>query len=595
MELDTFIQIGLPVSLALIMLSMGMMLKTADFTRVLEQPRALMVGLTAQLILVPMIAVALLFIFNLPPLLAVGLLVLSFSPGGTTSNLFSYLARGDVALSVALTAIASLITPFTIPLLTELALQMQLGENKEIIVPIGLTMKRLFIVTLLPVLIGMSLRIFKPAVADTIQPYIHKISVVLFLAVISSIIIQQWDKMPDFLNQVGTITSLMIVIAMLLGYYIAKLSGLRNREVKTLSIEVVVEMKSLQQYSLIKALRPFSLVVAIISCGLGILIAWNDGYELVHIAFWVMLGGIFAQAGINLINDIEDLPTLPSNHPHLEEVNKMVGRNTKVGIVCFIIASLIGLYLISVHLRNDQGWSLFFLIVVSGIISLSYNMGPLNFKHRGLAMVQVFLLMGIMMIQGAYLAMSGHFSAQVLLHSIPISILISLLLLSNELRDWESDKSKDVGTLTVRIGYQNAVLSSWLGNGAPEPEDLDLPHNETVLLTIDIQNTYLEVSDDPVERERWAFFQKRMRELVIPNIQNLQNKFRNQDMDVIHARIACMLTDVRSLADESFNVVVVEDCCAAGTDELHRKELEIINMIYCNVVTTDELVEMMAL
>ncbi|KAG1654021.1 UbiA prenyltransferase domain-containing protein 1 [Nymphon striatum] len=353
-----------------------------------------------------------------------------------------------------------------------------------------------------------------------------------------------------------------------------------------------------------------------------------------------MLGGIFAQAGINLINDIEDLPTLPSNHPHLEEVNKMVGRNTKVGIVCFIIASLIGLYLISVHLRNDQGWSLFFLIVVSGIISLSYNMGPLNFKHRGLAMVQVFLLMGIMMIQGAYLAMSGHFSAQVLLHSIPISILISLLLLSNELRDWESDKSKDVGTLTVRIGYQNAVrlywflivlsyllaiifflfgelhqllwlliplpllipvrrylkaISSWLGNGAPEPEDLDLPHNETVLLTIDIQNTYLEVSDDPVERERWAFFQKRMRELVIPNIQNLQNKFRNQDMDVIHARIACMLTDVRSLADESFNVVVVEDCCAAGTDELHRKELEIINMIYCNVVTTDELVEMMAL
>ncbi|KAG1654028.1 hypothetical protein GQR58_025285 [Nymphon striatum] len=136
---------------------------------------------------------------------------------------------------------------------------------------------------------------------------------------------------------------------------------------------------------------------------------------------------------------------------------------------------------------------------------------------------------------------------------------------------------------------------SFYYQGAPEPEDLDLPHNETVLLTIDIQNTYLEVSDDPVERERWAFFQKRMRELVIPNIQNLQNKFRNQDMDVIHARIACMLTDVRSLADESFNVVVVEDCCAAGTDELHRKELEIINMIYCNVVTTDELVEMMAL
>ncbi len=220
-------------------------------------------------------------------------------------------------------------------------------------------------------------------------------------------------------------------------------------------------MKQLQQYSLIKALRPFSLVVAIISCSLGILIAWNNGYQNLHIALWVMLGGILAQAGINLINDIEDLPTLPAQHPDLDKVKAMVKRNTKAGIVCFIFASLIGLYLVSLHLRNGQGWSLFFLILVSGITSLSYNIGPLNFKHRGLAIVQVFLLMGIMMIQGAYLAMTGHFSTHVLLHSIPVSLLISLLLLSNELRDWEIDKNKDIGTLTVRIGYENAVRLYW--------------------------------------------------------------------------------------------------------------------------------------
>jgi len=237
-ELDKFIQIGLPVSLALIMLSMGMMLKTDDFRRVAAHPRAFFIGLSAQMILLPLIALALLQIFDLPPLLAVGLLVLSFSPGGTTSNLFSYLARGDVALSVALTTFASFITPFSIPLLTELALQMQLGENREIIVPIGLTMKRLFIVTLLPVVIGMLWRIFKPDLADKVQPHIHRISVVLFLSVIFSIIFQQWSKMPEFLNQVGTITSLMIVIAMLSGYYIAKLSNLNHQQVKTLSIEV---------------------------------------------------------------------------------------------------------------------------------------------------------------------------------------------------------------------------------------------------------------------------------------------------------------------------------------------------------------------
>lgn len=238
MELDKFIQIGLPVSLALIMLGMGMLLKLANFQSVAHHPKALILGLSSQMILVPLVALLLLQIFKLPPLLAVGLLILSFSPGGATSNLFSYLAKGDVALSIALTTIASFITPFTIPLLTELALQMQMGENKEIIIPIGLTMKRLFLVTIVPVVIGMSLRIFKPAITDKIQPWIHRISMLLFTIVIFSIIFQQWDNMPKFLNQVGSITLIMIVLTLSLGYYIAKLSGLGIQQTKTLSIEV---------------------------------------------------------------------------------------------------------------------------------------------------------------------------------------------------------------------------------------------------------------------------------------------------------------------------------------------------------------------
>jgi len=170
-----------------------------------------------------------------------------------------------------------------------------------------------------------------------------------------------------------------------------------------------------------------------------------------------MLGGILAQAGINLINDIEDLPLIPNDHPQYSNVIGMINRNTKAGIACFILASTIGVYLIS-----KQGLPLFLLILVSGLASLSYNFGPINFKHRGLAMVQVFLLMGIFMVQGAYLAMSGHFSSTALLHSIPISLLISLLLLSNELRDWETDKNKNIQTLTVRIGYKNSVNLYWI-------------------------------------------------------------------------------------------------------------------------------------
>lgn len=215
-------------------------------------------------------------------------------------------------------------------------------------------------------------------------------------------------------------------------------------------------MKPLQQYKFLKALRPFSLVVAVVSCGLGSLIAWNDGFHHPWLVFWIMLGGILAQAGINLINDIEDLPLIPRDHLSHNLIKSMINNNTKAGIVCFILAGAISLYLVSI-----QGWPLFLLILISGLASLSYNIGPFNFKHRGLAMVQVFLLMGVLMVQGAYLAMSGAFSSIVLLHSIPISLLVSLLLLSNELRDSETDGSKDIQTLTVRIGYQNSVRLYW--------------------------------------------------------------------------------------------------------------------------------------
>lgn len=215
---------------------------------------------------------------------------------------------------------------------------------------------------------------------------------------------------------------------------------------------------------------------------------------------------------------------------------------------------------------------------------------------------------------------------------------------------------------------------SFYYEGAPEPKDLELDFKKTALLTIDIQNTYLKPAEDPFERERWAPFRKRMNEIVIPTTRDLQNRFRNKGMDVLHARIACLLDDgrdrslsqkkpgwnylllpvdtddsqivpelrpeageivltkttdsaltgtnlrlilhnmgienvilcgiftdqcvsstVRSLADESFNVIVIEDGCAAGTDDLHRRELEIINMIYCHVISSDELIDMMQL
>ncbi|WP_462320080.1 cysteine hydrolase family protein [Halochromatium sp.] len=215
---------------------------------------------------------------------------------------------------------------------------------------------------------------------------------------------------------------------------------------------------------------------------------------------------------------------------------------------------------------------------------------------------------------------------------------------------------------------------SFYYQGAPEPDDPELIAHETALLCIDVQNYGMVLHDDPAERERWAPFHERMRGTVIPRLQALQQRFRDNGLDVIHARIACQLEDgrdrslsqkmpgwnnllmpkdseasqiipelapapgeivvtkttdsaitgtnlrlllsnmgirnlivtgiytdqcvsstVRSLADESFSVVVVEDCCAAGTEQLHEQELAIINMIYCHVMSSEELLSLMGL
>lgn len=214
-------------------------------------------------------------------------------------------------------------------------------------------------------------------------------------------------------------------------------------------------MSDHKNYHFWAALRIFSLAVALISCGLGIRLGWDVSAPQYGLAALVLLGGLLAQAGMNLINDIEDLQQ--TSHLQISATNKAhIRRNYLLGCLAFVIAAIIALLLI-----RFRGWPLLLVILLSALLALNYNSGPLNFKHRGLAAIQVFLLMGLVMIQSSYYVITGQFSMNVVWASIPISLLISLLLLSNEIRDYEYDKSHGVQTLSVRIGLTAARRLYW--------------------------------------------------------------------------------------------------------------------------------------
>ncbi len=238
MELNQFIQIGLPVSLALIMLSLGLTIQWPDITRQLSQPRSTLVGLSAQLLLVPLLALGIIKIFQLPPALATGLMILSFCPGGVTSNWFSHMANANVPLSISLTVIASLITPFTIPALSELALQNFMDDSREVHIPLGLTMMRLFIISVIPVAIGITIRARLEVFSRHWQPLIYRVATSLFLGVIAGIIFQQWTRLPGLLAQSGMASLCMILAGMALGILIARIARLDRKDTRTIAIEV---------------------------------------------------------------------------------------------------------------------------------------------------------------------------------------------------------------------------------------------------------------------------------------------------------------------------------------------------------------------
>lgn len=235
---NTLTQIGLPLALILIMTGVGMSLRLTDFSRVFAAPKGFLLGAAAQLLLLPLAAIAVIACFELQGELAIGLFILALCPGGTTSNLYSYLSKADVGLSVSLTAVVGFITPFTIPLLAAWAIAYYGGAESTLSLPVLQTWLTLMIVSVLPVLVGMLLRAKWPAFAKATEPAISKFSIIVLLLLIISISVDLGDDLWRYIAKAGPAALALNLTTMLLGYLLAKWLLQQERQARTICLEV---------------------------------------------------------------------------------------------------------------------------------------------------------------------------------------------------------------------------------------------------------------------------------------------------------------------------------------------------------------------
>ena len=226
-----------PIALALIMLSLGLGLTMQDFTRVVKQPKDFLVGLVCQMFLLPVIAFFLIKALSTPIELALGVMIIAAAPGGVTSNVLTKFAKGDVALSVSLTAIISLISIISVPLIifTSADLLNITYMSKEISMT-GIAFKMFFVVTL-PVIIGMLIRRFATNFITSKTLITQRVSIILFVIVFVAIWIEEWDNIASFIIRAGSITLALNITMMIVGYYVAKFFATGMPQRKCISLE----------------------------------------------------------------------------------------------------------------------------------------------------------------------------------------------------------------------------------------------------------------------------------------------------------------------------------------------------------------------
>lgn len=237
----------MPLALGIVMLGLGLSLTVDDFKRVLNYPRAVMIGLFCQMILLPAVAVGVAHLFHLQAALAVGLMLLAAAPGGATANLFSHLAKGDVALNITLTAVNSLLALFTLPLIVNWSLVHFMGEGQ--VIPMVLSkIIEVFVIVLGPVAIGMAVRRSTPATADRLDKPVRILSALILLLFIAASVAAQRENMARYFQQVGLAALTFNLVSMAAGYMIPRLFGVLTKQAISIGMEIGIHNGTLAIY-----------------------------------------------------------------------------------------------------------------------------------------------------------------------------------------------------------------------------------------------------------------------------------------------------------------------------------------------------------
>jgi BASS family bile acid:Na+ symporter len=236
--------IGLPVALGIIMLGLGLSLRLSDFGRVAKHPKAVIIALACQLVLLPAICFGLVLLFRLPPVLAVGMMLLAASPGGTTANLYSHLFRGDVALNITLTAVNSIVALFTLPLITNLAIAFFLPGEAGLGIQFSKAVE-VFAIVLIPVAIGMVVRRLAPKFADAMDRPVRILSMLILAIVIVGAIIANRELFFANLGALAGITALFCVLSLTIGFVVPRLLRVERRQAVASSFEIGIHNATL--------------------------------------------------------------------------------------------------------------------------------------------------------------------------------------------------------------------------------------------------------------------------------------------------------------------------------------------------------------